>query len=84
MLLFPQWPHPPKMDAHAYRSYQLSLLGYIVAWLCAAVAIIFFWQSLPLLFKALAVIIACVITPDVGMLEHLFMSYERYSREGLM
>jgi len=72
------------MDAHSYRSYRLSLLGYVVVWLCAAVAIIIFWQSLPLLAKLLAIVVACVITPDVGMFEQLFMSYERYSRKRLV
>lgn len=83
MLLFRQWPRPPKMDARAYRNYRLSLLGYVAMWLCAAVAIVFFWEALPLVAKVLAVGVACVITPDVEMFERLFMSYKRYSREGL-
>jgi hypothetical protein len=71
------------MNAHAYMRYRLTLVGYVAVWLLAAVAIIGFWHQLPLLLKGIALAVAVVVTPDIGMFERLFMSYERYSREPL-
>ena len=83
MLLFRQWPRAPKMDARAYRQYRLRLLALLLLWLAVAVAVVFYWQQLPLLAKAMSIAMAAVITPDVGMIEQLFSSYERYSQRGL-
>ena len=83
MLLLRKWPRPPKMEAHAYRRYRVCLLALILLWLVAAVAVVFFWPQLPLVAKVAAVAVAVFITPDVGMFEQLFSSYERYSQRGL-
>lgn len=83
MLLFRQWPRPPKMDALAYRHYRLRLFGLLLIWLVAAMGLFVFWQQLPVWVKVLSVFVSTVITPDVGMIEQLFASYERYCQRGL-
>jgi len=71
------------MDARAYVRYRVWLIGLVLIWLVAFVAIGFYWSWLPMLLKGAAVIVASVVGPDIELLEQIFTSYERYSREGL-
>jgi len=71
------------MDASAYRHYRLRLLGLLLLWLAAAVAIVLFWQQLPLLAKGVALLVAVFVIPDAGTVKQAFSSYESYLREGL-
>ena len=83
MLLFRTWPRPPKLDAGAYLRYRLRLAVLLVVWLLAVVAIVFFWQQLPLLLKGTAVVVGIVIAPDVTTFRQVFSSYARYAQRGL-
>ena len=81
--LFRPLPEIPKMDAAAYRQFRWRLALLLVLWAAAAVGIVGYWAELPFLLKILAVVVGCVVVPDIGTFIQVFSSYRRYQREGL-
>lgn len=82
-MLFKHFPPPPKMSRNQYLRYRLRLLLLSLMWLTGISIAIFFWDRLHVVIKGLLAIFGLVFVPDIGIVEQLFISYEKYTREGL-
>jgi hypothetical protein len=83
MLLRRALPPIPSMNRSAYQRYRLRLLSELTIWVAAAIAIIGYWEQLPLVGKGVAVVVCILVAPSIGCIKQVFASFERYSRHGL-
>ena len=72
-----------KKELAAYKRFRWRLALLLVFWLAAVIVIVGYWAELPFLLKILAVVVGCVVVPDIGTFVQVFSSYRRYQREGL-
>jgi hypothetical protein len=82
-ILHRAWPAPPKMSRSQYFKYRLRLLVIAVIWVLMFVTLLLFWDDFHFLLKGLFVVLGFMFIPDFSMLEQLFVSYERYLKDGL-
>ena len=83
MLLRRTWPPIPNMDRVAYARYRLRLCIELSLWLAAAVAIVGYWEQLPLVARVVAIATCFMVAPSIACIKQVFASFERYSRHGL-
>lgn len=77
------WPAPPKMSRSQYRWYRIKLLTALLIWIGFSLLLFYFWESFSIVLKGILVILGYIFIFDIGMIEQLFVSYERYIKEGL-
>ncbi|RQR24549.1 hypothetical protein DIE23_33385 [Burkholderia sp. Bp9143] len=71
------------MSRSEYLRFRLRLLALIVVWAITCIALVIFWGRLPVLLKGLVVVLEYVFGPDLDLIENLFVSYEKYLKNGL-
>jgi len=71
------------MSRLEYLRFRLRLLALIVVWAITCIALVIFWGRLPVLLKCLVVVLEYVFGPDLDLIENLFVSYEKYLKNGL-
>lgn len=82
--IFPRnWPRPPKMSRQQYFQYRLKLVAFQVFWVIVLVFMIFYWDSLNIFLKGFFIALGYVFYPTMDTIEQIFVSYERYNKEGL-
>ncbi|MFC5476007.1 hypothetical protein [Paraherbaspirillum soli] len=82
--IFPKiWPTPPKMSRQQYLRYRLKLLAFLLIWLSILIMMMIFWETLSILLKVVFVVVEYAFFPTMGKIEQVFVSYERYLKEGL-
>lgn len=64
-----------------YASYRLRLAALFALRVASAGLIIWIWDELDSLQKAVAIAIAFVVVPGLGSLRKVFMPYARYVRQ---
>ncbi|WP_124616481.1 hypothetical protein [Burkholderia sp. Bp9143] len=82
-IFYRAWPIPPRMSRSEYLRFRLRLLALIVVWAITCIALVIFWGRLPVLLKGLVVVLEYVFGPDLDLIENLFVSYEKYLKNGL-
>ncbi len=81
---FPRnWPKPPKMSRDQYFRYRLKLIAFQLFWLLILVLMIFYWDRMNILLKGFFIGLGYVFYPAMDSLEQIFVSYDRYLKEGL-
>lgn len=76
-------PTPPKMSRSQYKWYRTKLLAVLLIWIGSSLSVFFFWESFPIVLKGIFIVLGYVFIFDAGMIEQLFVSYEKYLKEGL-
>jgi hypothetical protein len=61
----------------------MRLLALAVLWLCGILVAVFFYDRLHTAAKVILAILGIFFIPDIGIIEGLFVSYERYLRQGI-
>lgn len=82
-LLYKHWPPPPKMSRPEYLRYRVRLLVFVISWLAGISAGVYYWHQMPMLVRGFVIALGYVVTPDIGIIEQLFVSFARYAKEGL-
>ncbi len=77
------WPTPPKMSRSQYRWYRIKLLAVLLIWIGISLLLFHFWESFPIVLKGIFIILGYIFIFDIGMIEQIFVSYEKYLKEGL-
>lgn len=82
-ILAKNWPAPPRMTQKEYRRYQSVLLIHVVLWIFFVAVGCYFWGEISLFLKIPLMMVGCVFSPNVDMLENIFLTYDAYSEKGL-
>lgn len=75
---------PQKMSRSQYGRYRLRLVAFILIWLSTAIALILYWGNCNILLKGGIIVLEYIFAPDFSMIEQVFVSYDRYCKEGLL
>ena len=70
------------MSAGEYAAWRRKLSAVFALRVACAGVIIWFWDDLDSMQKAVAVALAIVVVPGLTSARRLFVSYERYLQEG--
>lgn len=76
------WPVPPKMSRSQYQRYRLWCLVFLTVWISSGVVLCLIWGHLNFILRGVLALVGAGFTPDMGMVEQLFVSYEKYEKEG--
>ena len=71
------------MDRKGYAKYRMRCGLFVILWILVSAVSITFWSAIPLFIKTIVVILGFIFQPGLEMVEQLFMSFDRYDKEGL-
>jgi len=83
-ILHRTWPAPPQMSRVQYFKYRMRLLTFMAIWLLILIGLAFFWNHLHILIKGIFIMLGYIFSPDFSMIEQIFVSYEKYLKDGLV
>lgn len=70
------------MSAAQYAAHRLRLTAVFALRVLCACGIVYVWEDLQSLEKAVAIAAAVIVVPGLNAVKKLFMPYERYLRDG--
>jgi hypothetical protein len=82
-LLYRNWPKPPQMDKEAYFKFRLKLIAFELFWIFILIVAIFYWNEMNIILKGLITVLGWCFYPSMDSIEQIFVSYDRYQKEGL-
>lgn len=72
-----------EMSGAQYFRFRLRLILVLTAWTVCVISALLYWGQMHMVWKILLGIVGFVFLPSIESVEQVFVSYEKYLKEGL-